>query len=85
MFGLFGNKKKTAPVLTDDAPETQVLTVEGMMCPRCVAHVKEALEKVPGVRAAEVSLDAKTATVTAVGVTKEALANAIRAAGYEVK
>lgn len=61
------------------------LTVEGMMCPRCVAHVKEALEGVPGVVDAQVDLDSKRAVVDhAQEVTGEALAAAVVAAGYEV-
>ena len=31
------------------------LNITGMTCDSCAAHVKEALEKVPGVRSAEVS------------------------------
>lgn len=77
MLNLF--KKKTAA-----NAETVILNVEGMMCPRCVAHVKEALEKVSGVTSVEVSLEQKTATVVGTA-TREALAAAVVAAGYEVK
>ena len=31
---------------------TKILTVEGMMCGMCEAHVNEALRKVPGVKKA---------------------------------
>ena len=34
----------------------KTIQVEGMMCQHCVAHVKNALEKIPGVQA-EVSLE----------------------------
>ncbi len=65
--------------------KTTTLHVEGMMCPRCVAHVKNALEGVKGVKTVEVDLDAKTAVVTAPeSVSTETLAAAVVAAGYEV-
>ena len=63
---------------------TDVIGVEGMMCPRCVAHVKGALETVKGVQSVEVSLEEKTATVTGSAPLK-ALTDAIVAAGYEVR
>ncbi len=40
------------------------LNVEGMMCMHCKATVEKALSAVPGVTAAAVDLEAKTATVT---------------------
>lgn len=62
----------------------KALTVEGMMCAHCQAHVKKALEGVPGVAAATVDLDAKLATVElAQDVADEALAAAVKEAGYE--
>ena len=64
--------------------QTYVISVGGMMCPRCVAHVKSALEAVKGVSAVEVSLEANTATVTATAPLSK-LTAAIIAAGYEVK
>ena len=56
--------------------------IEGMMCQHCVAHVKEALNKLPGVTA-EVDLDSKSATVTG-EVTDEAIKAAVTEAGYQV-
>ncbi len=64
--------------------KTYVLHVEGMMCPRCVAHVKTALEGVKGVKKAEVDLDSKTATVTATLKDDSALCKAVVDAGYEI-
>jgi len=64
--------------------ETYVINVGGMMCPRCVAHVKNALEAVNGVTSVSVSLESNTATVTA-SAPLSALTDAIVAAGYEVK
>lgn len=63
---------------------TYVIPVEGMMCQHCVAHVKTALEGVKGVRRAEVSLEDKTATVTATCKDSKALRDAVIHAGYQV-
>lgn len=60
------------------------LNVEGMMCDHCVAHVTKALEGVPGVSSAKVSLADKNAVVEAAPeVTDEALVAAVKDAGYE--
>lgn len=62
----------------------KILSVEGMTCAHCVAHVKEALKKVPGVAEAAVSLENKEATVTLnQDVADQTLLEAIKAAGYE--
>lgn len=63
---------------------TYVIGVEGMMCPRCVAHVKAALEAVKGVHSVEVSLEQKTATVVASVKSEALLTDAVKAAGYDV-
>ena len=60
------------------------LSVEGMMCQHCVAHVKKALEATKGVKLAEVDLDAKKATVTA-SCPPEKLIKAIEDAGYKAE
>ena len=63
----------------------KVLTVDGMMCVRCQAHVKKALEAVPGVENVEVDLDNKTAEVTmAEKIADEVLAKAVEDEGYTV-
>ncbi len=62
------------------------LTVEGMMCPHCVAHVKKALEDVEGVSEAVVDLDAGSAVAKlSDAVDDTVLVNAVVGAGYEVK
>ena len=62
------------------------LTVEGMMCQHCVAHVKKALEGVEGVSEAVVDLDAGTAVAKLTAdVADDALTAAVVDAGYEVK
>ena len=75
---MFGLKKKENVTYT--------LTVEGMMCQHCVAHVKKALEGVKGVAAVSVDLEGKTATVDALSsVSVDSLIAAVVDAGYECK
>lgn len=63
--------------------ETVELRVGGMTCGNCVAHVKDALEGVVGVREAFVDLEHGTARVTATpGTLREDLVEAVREAGY---
>lgn len=63
----------------------KVIKIEGMMCPRCQAHVEKALSAVEGVGSVEVSLEEKSATVTLVDdVSNEVLTNAVTEAGYDV-
>lgn len=62
----------------------KTLNVEGMMCQHCVAHVKNALEGIDGVTAADVNLDEKRATVSlAQDVADDTLVGAVVDAGYE--
>ena len=64
---------------------TKTLKVEGMMCPRCKAHVEKALMAVEGVAEAVADLDTNTATVTLnADVATETLAKAVTDAGYTV-
>ena len=67
------------------AEQTIILDVQGMMCQRCVAHVKKALEGVKGVKSVEVDLNQNTATVTYAGKKPEDLAKAVIKEGYEAK
>ena len=60
----------------------KTLTIEGMMCAHCAAHVEKALNALPGVTAV-VDLAAKTAVVTG-GADNEALKKAVNDAGYQV-
>lgn len=62
----------------------KVISIEGMMCQHCVAHVNKALTGVPGVESVEVSLENKNATVTG-SAEDSALTAAVVDAGYEVK
>lgn len=72
-MGLFGKK----PVVE--------LNVEGMTCGHCVQHVTNALERAPGVKKVEVSLDDKKAVITLKkegAVSNDALIETIKEAGY---
>ena len=63
---------------------TKVLTVEGMMCAHCQAHVQKALAGVPGVASAAVDLDSKKATVElSADVADSVLMDAVKEAGYD--
>ena len=72
----------TVPALA--APKTITLSVPSMDCPVCPITVKKALTGVPGVSAAEVSLDKRQAKVTFddARTTVETLTQATRKAGY---
>ena len=62
----------------------KVIKVEGMMCPHCEAHVKKALEAIPGVAAAVASHVAGTATVTlSKDMDVAVLKAAVEAEGYK--
>ncbi len=73
------------PERKEDVSMKKIINVEGMMCPRCQAHVQKALEAVEGVSSVEVNLEAKTAAVTlAAEVADAVLTAAVTEAGYEV-
>lgn len=61
----------------------KVISIEGMMCQHCVAHVTKALTGVSGVEHVTVSLENKNATVTG-SADDAALTAAVVDAGYEV-
>ncbi|MBR4382160.1 MAG: cation transporter, partial [Selenomonadaceae bacterium] len=59
--------------------------VEGMMCKHCQKHVHDALAKMDGVTAVEVSLEKNLATVTATKeISTDEFAKVIEDAGYEL-
>ena len=62
-----------------------ILKVEGMMCKHCVKHVHDALAKMDGVTAVEVSLENNSATVNATKeISIDDFAKVIDEAGYEL-
>ena len=61
----------------------KIITVEGMHCAHCSAHVEQALNAIDGVKA-KVDLKKKAATVElSADVSDETLRNAVKEAGYE--
>ncbi|MCB1772508.1 MAG: cation transporter [Gammaproteobacteria bacterium] len=60
------------------------LKVDGMTCMHCVGAVKRALEQVPGVETAEVSLEKAQAVIVG-DADVQALISAIREAGYSAE
>ena len=75
---LGSNKKETNTM-------TKTMKIEGMMCPMCEKHTREALEKLDGVESAVASHTEGTAVVTlSKDVADEALTKAVTDAGYKV-
>ncbi len=62
---------------------TTTISIEGMMCAHCQAHVEKALKEVAGVTEVTVSLENKNAVVTG-NASVETLKQAVVDAGYEV-
>ena len=65
--------------------EAIVIKVGGMSCQGCVKNITGVLSVLPGVSAAEVSLEAAEARVSfdAAAVSREALVEAIEDAGFD--
>ena len=66
----------------EESAMKKTLTIDGMMCAHCAAHVEKALNALPGVTA-QVDLAGKTAVVTG-SAGDEALKQAVADAGYQV-
>lgn len=61
----------------------KILSIEGMSCQHCVNHVKEALEKIDGVKSVLVSLEEKSAEVELLNeIGEDIFRAAIDEAGY---
>ena len=61
------------------------LPIEGMTCASCVARVEKAIARVPGVTRSSVNLATEKASIEAESLQAQAaVADAVRAAGYEV-
>ena len=62
----------------------KTINIEGMMCPRCEAHVKKALENIDGVDSALASHEKKSAVVElSKEVSNDELKKAVEEAGYD--
>ena len=78
-------KKQKTEVTEGEKMMKKTLKIEGMMCGHCEAHVKQALEAVPGVTGATADHTTGSATVTlSAAVSDESLAAAVEKAGYHV-
>lgn len=74
------------PVSIERNEKTMTLPISGMMCEHCVKHVTDALQNVAGVKSVQVSLENEQARVTMdKKVEVDALKEAVKSAGYEVK
>lgn len=63
---------------------TKTMSINGMMCAHCQAHVEKALNAIDGVEA-KVNLETKTATLTlSKDVSDDVLRGAVTEADYEV-
>jgi copper chaperone len=60
-----------------------VLEVEGMSCPSCIRHVKDALGEVEGVNEVDVRLREGRVVVKHEGAAVDSMVQALREAGYE--
>ena len=81
-----GHSEEVQTVKPKEITMEKKLSVEGMMCQHCVAHVKKALEGVEGVEEAVVNLDSNSATAKlSADVADQVLVDAIVDAGYEAK
>ncbi len=61
---------------------TQRIEIGGMSCGYCVSHVRRALESVDGVEVEAVEIGEAVISMPAGGGRREAVVEAIRAAGY---
>lgn len=69
----------------EDVKMKKTIKIEGMMCPRCSAHVKDALIKIDGVADAQVNHETGLAEITLdKDVSNDILSNAVTDAGYDV-
>ena len=81
-----GHSEEVQTVKPKEITMEKKLSVEGMMCQHCVAHVKKALEGVEGVEEGVVDLDSNSATAKlSADVADQVLVDAIVDAGYEAK
>ncbi len=76
---------KAKPIKKEKKRMTKIIKIEGMMCPHCEAHVKNALEAISGVGAVDASHQRKDAIVTLTAeVSDDTLKAAVQAQGYKV-
>ncbi len=80
------DSEQTEATKTEDISMERTIKVEGMMCPRCEAHVVKALTAIEGVENATASHEENIATVTlSKEIADEILIKAITDEGYEAQ
>lgn len=80
------NSEKSEKTETENINMEKIIKVDGMMCPRCEAHVVKALTALDGVETARASHEENIATVTlSKDVADDVLIKAIVDEGYEAK
>lgn len=79
---ILNKEYESCPIKEGENKMEKVLKIEGMMCMHCVGHVKQALEKVPGVTKVEVSLEKNNAVIEGTAKEEE-LIKAVIDAGYQ--
>lgn len=62
----------------------KIISIEGMTCGHCVAHVEKALKSLPGAEGVKVDLKKNQAEVKAISADDEAIKAAVADAGYAV-
>ena len=77
--------KNNKTIVKEDVKMKKTIKIEGMMCPRCSGHVKDALIKLDGVSNAEVSHETGLAELTLdKDISNDILSKAVTDAGYDV-
>lgn len=77
--------KNNKTIVKEDIKMKKTIKIEGMMCPRCSGHVKDALIKLDGVSNAEVSHETGLAELTLdKDISNDILSKAVTDAGYDV-
>ena len=84
--GIFKRKTKILSENKETKAMTKEITVKGMMCPHCEAHVKAALEAIDGVDSCVASHKENKVTLTlSKSVDERVISEAIIKAGYSVE
>jgi Cu+-exporting ATPase len=71
--------------MSENAPQTLYLDIQGMSCGNCRASVEEALRALPGVTEVNLSLDTGRADIRHQGLSTEQAVAAVEEAGYSAR
>jgi len=63
--------------------DRMTMQIDGMSCAHCVKAVRDALSELPGVQVERVDVGSATVAYDDAQVTKDAVLDAVRDAGYE--